>query len=458
MSGFDLRNLPDDFSDNPHPHYAALRNAQPVYELPGGGLFLSRHADLMRVYKDRAVFSSDKKVEFYPKFGDSLLYEHHTTSLVFNDAPLHTRVRKAIAGALSPRAIAGMDVVVGQLVDRLLDDMAARQADGKPIDAVADFAQNIPIEVIGNLLAIPRAERDPLRDWSLAILGALEPEINDAQFDAGEAAVRDFLAYLQALVARRQAEGVEDASDIMARLIRETGAAGEDANLLPHELLQNCIFILNAGHETDIHVTGIDAIHDGFSALHLDDVEFDAIGLTQKIGNVGDLRRHGAETDGLASLGGCDDITEIVPALRGLGNDTHLEAGCGCQWCDIRLTVSGLGVGNHVVAKGLGYGETDHGAVIRHTFHLGSQLGATTTGDLLGNDGPAMAFFEFFGDHAGLCIGTAACGKADHHGDGPRRLPFGERAGGGHQDKSAGHSQRTKYRFHCFLQTHKIHG
>ena len=250
MFGFDLRNLPDDFIDNPHPHYAALRNTQPVYELPGGGLFLSRHADLMRVYKDRAVFSSDKKVEFYPKFGDSLLYEHHTTSLVFNDAPLHTRVRKAIAGALSPRAIAGMDVVVGQLVDRLLDDMAARQANGKPIDAVADFAQNIPIEVIGNLLAIPRAERDPLRDWSLAILGALEPEINDAQFDAGEAAVRDFLAYLQALVARRQAEGVEDASDIMARLIRETGDAGEDANLLPHELLQNCIFILNAGHET----------------------------------------------------------------------------------------------------------------------------------------------------------------------------------------------------------------
>ena len=61
--------------------------------------------------------------------------------------------------------------------------------------------------------------------------------------------MRDFLAYLQALVARRQAEGVEDASDIMARLIRETGR-WRDANLLPHELLQNCIFILNASHET----------------------------------------------------------------------------------------------------------------------------------------------------------------------------------------------------------------
>ena len=61
MFGFDLRNLPDDFIDNPHPHYAALRNTQPVYELPGAVVPLP-HADLMRVYKDRAVFSSDKKV------------------------------------------------------------------------------------------------------------------------------------------------------------------------------------------------------------------------------------------------------------------------------------------------------------------------------------------------------------------------------------------------------------
>ena len=247
---FDLTRLPDDFIENPHPYYAALRECDPVYEMPGGGLFLTRHSDLVRVYKDRQTFSSDKKVEFYPKFGDSLLYQHHTTSLVFNDAPLHTRVRRAIAGALAPRAIVGMDVVVRQLVDGLVNDLAARRQAGKPIDAVAHFAQNIPIEVIGNLLAIPRAEREPLRDWSLAILGALEPEISQQQFDEGENAVREFLAYLEALVARRRTEDLEAAGDIMARLIRETGEAGEDANLLPHELLQNCIFILNAGHET----------------------------------------------------------------------------------------------------------------------------------------------------------------------------------------------------------------
>ena len=251
-SWFDLRQLPADFNQSPYPYYERLRHDTPVYEMPGGGLFLTRHADLLRVYKDRTVFSSDKKIEFAPKFGDGLLFQHHTTSLVFNDAPLHTRVRKAIAGALSPRAVSGMEQVVTALVDRLLDECAALAAP----DGLTDFAQNIPVEVIGNLLAVPPQERGPLRGWSLDILAALEPEISPEVFDAGEVAVRQFLDYLEQLVARRRHAGIDHDNDIMARLIRETdyeatgyGKTGT-ANLLPHELLQNAIFILNAGHET----------------------------------------------------------------------------------------------------------------------------------------------------------------------------------------------------------------
>ena len=73
------------------------------------------------------LFTSDKKKEFAPKYGASLLYEHHTTSLVFNDPPAHTRVRRLIMGALSPRAIAEMEPDLIALVDRLLDG-ARRQA------------------------------------------------------------------------------------------------------------------------------------------------------------------------------------------------------------------------------------------------------------------------------------------------------------------------------------------
>src|SRR5277367_2769217 len=123
IDDFDLRALPASFYDDPYPIYADLRSHSPVHRLPDGSFFLTRYADLDRVYRDTTTFSSDKKLEFKPKFGDSPLYEHHTTSLVFNDPPLHTRVRKIIAGALTPRAIAEMEPGLIKLVDDLLDQM-----------------------------------------------------------------------------------------------------------------------------------------------------------------------------------------------------------------------------------------------------------------------------------------------------------------------------------------------
>ena len=92
IRGFRLTEAPEDFIDDPYPYYAALREHSPVHELESGSYFVSRYEDVVAIYR-HAGASSDKKVEFKPKFGDSPLYEHHTTSLVFNDPPLHTRVR-----------------------------------------------------------------------------------------------------------------------------------------------------------------------------------------------------------------------------------------------------------------------------------------------------------------------------------------------------------------------------
>ncbi len=128
-AGFDLRALPPDFYANPYPVYAALRETEPVKRLPDGAYFLTRHADLVTVYRDARNFSSDKHVEYAPKYGvGSPLYEHHTTSLVFSDPPLHTRVRGLIMGALTRRAIADMEPGLVTLVDHLLDKMEARGA------------------------------------------------------------------------------------------------------------------------------------------------------------------------------------------------------------------------------------------------------------------------------------------------------------------------------------------
>jgi len=246
---FDLRDLSPGFYANPYPVYHALRTHEPVKRMPDGSLFLTRFRDVQAVYRDPKTFSSDKTVEFRPKYGDSPLYTHHTTSLVFNDPPRHTRVRKLIAGALTARAIAAMEPGLVRLVDGLLDTAAER----KRIDLIGDFASAIPVEIIGNLLDVPHAERAPLRDWSLAILGALEPSLTPAQFERGNRAVSEFVDYLRDLVARRRRKPGDPQHDVLTRLIQ--GEAGGE-QLSEEELLQNCIFILNAGHETTTNLIG----------------------------------------------------------------------------------------------------------------------------------------------------------------------------------------------------------
>src|ERR1700747_2209496 len=135
-AGFDLEKLTPEFYANPYPTYRALRENEPVKRLPNGSWFLTRYDDLVSAYKSTKVFSSDKKKEFAPKYGASLLYEHHPTSLVFNDPPAHTRVRRLIMGALSPRAIAAMEPDLIALVDGLLDRLAEKQK----FDLIDDFA------------------------------------------------------------------------------------------------------------------------------------------------------------------------------------------------------------------------------------------------------------------------------------------------------------------------------
>jgi len=252
-ASFDLAHAADDYYADPYPYYRALREHAPVKRMPDGSWFLTRHEDVLPVCRDHRRFSSDKKKEFGPKFGPSPLLEHHTTSLVFSDPPVHSRVRRAIVGALSQRHIAAMEPGLVSLVDGLLDDLAARGE----ADLIDRYAGTIPIEIIGNLLRVPHDERGPLRDWSLAILGALEPVLTPERARAGNDAVSDFCAYLRGLIdARRRRPGDPD-TDVLTRLIF---GDPDEPPLSEMELLHQCIFLLNAGHETTTNLIG-NALH-----------------------------------------------------------------------------------------------------------------------------------------------------------------------------------------------------
>jgi len=251
---FDLAALEPAFLDDPFPHYHALRRFAPIKRLPDGSVFLSRHADVAICYHD-ARMRSDKKAEFGSKFGiGTPLYHHHTTSLVFNDPPLHTRVRKLLAAAFTPRALAALRPRIEALVDGLID----RHADARRMDLVEDFAFRLPVKVICDMLGVPAGDRAPFRRYSLAILGALEPVAGPERQAVGNAAVAEFSAYLDMLIVERAKRPADD-HDILGTLIRGT-VDGE--KLSPDELIQNCIFLLNAGHETTTNLIGntVDAL------------------------------------------------------------------------------------------------------------------------------------------------------------------------------------------------------
>jgi cytochrome P450 len=249
LTTFNLAAPPAGFIADPYPLYAALRRERPVHEMAPGSWLLTRWDDVDAVYRAPQA-SSDKRREFGPKLGlGTPIYQHHTTSLVFNDPPLHTRVRRLLMGALNQRAIQRMAPGVERLVEGLLDALP-----GQPWpDLIGHFAAEIPVEVIGNLLEVPHAQRAPLRGWSLAILSALEPAPGAAVLARANAATTDFLACLRGLVAERRAHPGDPEVDVLTRLIQ--GEVGGE-RLSEAELLHNCIFLLNAGHETTTNLIG----------------------------------------------------------------------------------------------------------------------------------------------------------------------------------------------------------
>jgi cytochrome P450 len=245
---FRLSAPPPGFADDPAPVWAALRRLDPVHSLDERSVYLTAYDDVLCVYRS-AHTSSDKREEFAPKFGvGTPLFEHHTTSQVFSDPPLHTRLRRILMGALNQRAIARMEAGVHSLVDALLDALPDQSAP----DLVEHFASAIPVEVIGNLLDIPRDERGPLRGWSLATLSALEPSPSAERVAQGQQAVTEFLDYLRGLVAHRAAHPGDPEVDVLTRLMQGDASGRLDEK----ELLHNCIFLLNAGHETTTNLIG----------------------------------------------------------------------------------------------------------------------------------------------------------------------------------------------------------
>ena len=248
IENFDLRYVPDAYLEDPYRFLALLREKSPVFRNPDGTYVLTRYQDMEKIYRDPELWRSGKKQAFAQKFGNSPLYEHHTTSVVFSDPPDHTRIRKLFQFAFTNKALKNFEPRITTLVDAYLDQME----DQGGMEIVGEFSFKLPIEVVCDMLGVPTEDRELIRDWAKAILTALEPTITAEQLNIGNNAVVEFKAYLRDLLAHRRKYPDTTQDNEVLQVLADAEADGEQ--LTEIELLHQCIFMLNAGHETSTNM------------------------------------------------------------------------------------------------------------------------------------------------------------------------------------------------------------
>ena len=237
------------FLTDPYPVFAALREQGPVHRHDGMNLHVAvSHAACDAVLRDRSlgrIWKDREPAEQFPAF--NML---HRTSILENEPPTHTRLRRLVAGAFGRGHVERMRPWIGELADRLVADLVDR-LDGGSADLIEHVAEPVPVEVIAELLNVPAADRYHLRPWSNAIVKMYEYGLAEERRREAEEASAAFVGYLRGLVADRRAHPRED--DMVSDLV----AASDGADRLTEdEVVGTCVLLLMAGHEATVNVVG----------------------------------------------------------------------------------------------------------------------------------------------------------------------------------------------------------
>lgn len=238
------------FLADPYPAFAVLREAGPVHHHEQLGLFVAvSHAACDAVLRDRSlgrVWKDKEPAELFPAF--NML---HRTSILENEPPTHTRLRRLVAGAFGRGHVERMRPWIGELATSLVATLAEQVDDDGSADLLAVVAEPLPVEVIAELLGVPAADRHLLRPWSNAIVKMYEYGLPEPQRLEAEAASAAFVAYLRDLVADRRAHPRDD--DMVTDLVRASDGADR---LSEDEVVGTCVLLLMAGHEATVNVVG----------------------------------------------------------------------------------------------------------------------------------------------------------------------------------------------------------
>lgn len=243
------------FRANPYPYYDRLRVEAPVYHVPGGSFVLTRYADVFATLRSNRV-SRDVEANAIIDENDERAMRRRqrrrggAKTILNLDPPDHTRLRRLVSKAFTPRAIEALRPRIEKMVEERLD----RAADAGQIELIDSLAFPVPFLVISELLGMPTDRSDELRDWSQALTQGLEPAATMDELDEAEAAVMQLVPYLIEIIeGRRRAPG----DDLLSGLL----AVEDDGDTLsPEELISFVILLYVAGHETTVNLIGNGAL------------------------------------------------------------------------------------------------------------------------------------------------------------------------------------------------------
>jgi unspecific monooxygenase len=241
------------FLADPYPAYAELRAKGRVqYYEPTNQWLVPHHADVSALLRDRRLGRTYQHRFTHEDFGRTAPPAAHEPFHTLNDhgmldlePPDHTRIRRLVSKAFTPRTVEQLRPYVtklaGELVDRLVEAGSG--------DLLTDVAEPLPVAVIAEMLGIPESDRAPLRPWSADICGMYE--LNPPE-DVAARAVRasvEFSDYLRDLIAERRKN---PGDDLISGLI---AAHDEGDRLTEQEMISTCVLLLNAGHEATVNAT-----------------------------------------------------------------------------------------------------------------------------------------------------------------------------------------------------------
>ncbi|MEV1062668.1 cytochrome P450 [Streptomyces sp. NPDC050263] len=241
------------FVSDPYPAYAELRErGRVIYYEPTDQWLVPRHADVSALLRERRLGRTYQHRFTHEDFGRTAPPAEQEPFHTLNDhgmldlePPDHTRIRRLVSKAFTPRTVEQLKPYVRRLAGELVDRLVA--AGGG--DLLSDVAEPLPVAVIAEMLGIPESDRAPLRPWSADICGMYE--LNPAE-DVAARAVRasvEFSEYLRELIAARRKEPGED---LISGLI---AAHDEGDRLTEQEMISTCVLLLNAGHEATVNAT-----------------------------------------------------------------------------------------------------------------------------------------------------------------------------------------------------------